>query len=623
MQKVHTADVEQSNMGLAVNSGSAGRLWLKLRVPAIVIVLMGAVITLGVGAWTVLDDWGKPVDEFVYYTVTRTDLPIVVTERGNLEAQIETEIRCKVENLTRDSSGNYGTQIIFIVPNGSAVKEGDLLVELDSSAIRERLDEQVLRHQKAQSALVQAIATYENQKLQNETALAEAELDVKLAKLDLEMYLDEEKGTYKLLVDDVKRDIDEANNLILEKQADLELKKIEYEGIRQLFDLGYRNQSDLDQARFSMMRAEDALASAVNSLESNMARQKKLIDYERQMEELRLRGRLETAQRNLDQVKNDNAAHLAKTEAAKIEAEAVEAKERERLEFYKIQMENCKIYAPHDGMVVYAREGRSNSTEIAEGVTVRQRQEILSLPNLNRMQVKTSIHEAVLDQVKPGLPATVKIDAFPDEIYYGVVYDVGVVPAYSGFWSSGIKTYDTIVRIDGEVTNLKPGMTAVVEIHVDRLKDVLTVPVQAVVQRNAENWCYVDRGNGPEKQVIQLGRSNDKFVEVKDGLSEGDRVVLNPMAILDQQNDGGGTISPEQGESEMPESVARSLQERHANDVAEQQKKMNGSTGAGGSTGMRRPPGEFKGGAAKGKVPRRPGSAPARGGGASGSGGGR
>ena len=55
---------------------------------------------------------GGDEETFVYYTVAKTDLPIVVTERGNLESQVETTIRCEVENVSVDRSGNSGTQII-------------------------------------------------------------------------------------------------------------------------------------------------------------------------------------------------------------------------------------------------------------------------------------------------------------------------------------------------------------------------------------------------------------------------------------------------------------------------------------------------------------------------------
>jgi hypothetical protein len=282
---------------------------------------------------------------------------------------------------------------------------------------------------------------------------------------------------------------------------------------------------------------------------------------------------------------------------------------------YAAQLENCEIYAPHAGMVVYAREGRSNSTEIDEGVIVRQRQRILTLPNLNKMQVKTNIHESVLDQVRAGLPATIRIDAFPDKIYYGVVHDVAVVPASSGWFSSGVKTYDTVVRIDGEVENLKPGMTAVVDMHVDRIKDVMTVPVQAVVQRDRENFCYVQTPQGAKKRTLELGRSNDKFVHIQDGIDVGEQVVLNPMSILEQFETGGGAIAPDSGAPEMPEGLARSLTENReaelsttADETAKQVGPQAPSESAAGLApgAGRRPPG------AAGRPPGAGGAGPPR-----------
>ncbi len=142
--------------------------------------IAASVVVLGLAVRSLVGR-GESQDVFVYYTVSKTDLPIVVTERGNLESQVETTIACKVENVGTDRSGNYGTQIIHIVPNGGAVEEGQLLVEFDSATIRDRLDEQVLAHQKAISARTQAVAKYNNQLIQNDTAYAEAELAIKLA----------------------------------------------------------------------------------------------------------------------------------------------------------------------------------------------------------------------------------------------------------------------------------------------------------------------------------------------------------------------------------------------------------------------------------------------------------
>ncbi len=253
------------------------------------------------------------------------------------------------------------------------------------------------------------------------------------------------------------------------------------------------------------------------------------------------------------QVKNDNDSLAEQALAAKNEAESTEVKEQERLERLKQQLVNCKIYAPHSGMAVYVRDRRGNS-EIAEGATVRERQDILTLPDLSSMQVRTQVHEAVLDQVRAGLPATVRVDAFPGSVYPAVIDKVAVVPSSDGWFSGSVKTYETIVKIEQEVENLKPGMTAVVDIHVDRIPNVFTVPVQAVVQIDRDNWCYVDSGRGVERRDIKIGRSNARFVHVEEGLAAGDRVVLNPMDVMDERERVGKEISPEAGVPEVPES---------------------------------------------------------------------
>jgi RND family efflux transporter MFP subunit len=186
-------------------------------------------------------------------------------------------------------------------------------------------------------------------------------------------------------------------------------------------------------------------------------------------------------------------------------------------------------------MVAYAvSRSRYYSVEIREGAPVRPQQKILELPNLAKMQVKTSVHESVLDQIKPGLRATIRVEPFPDRVYQGTVESVAVLPDRGSYWGSDTKVYETIVTLDDEVEQLKPGMTAVAEIHVDRLEDVLSVPVQAVVQIGRQTWCYVDNAGRVERRDIKLGRTNDKLVQILKGLDEGTRVVLNPMAIIDE-----------------------------------------------------------------------------------------
>lgn len=531
--------------GSAVD-GTDRRVAVKRRKAYAVFAGIGLIAALGLIGTAVMEGMGSSSQPLVRYTVARSDLPITVTERGNLESQQKTEIVCEVENIGYDRGGNSGTQIIFIVPNGKSVKKGDLLVELDSAPLREILDNQVIATEQARAEQIQAKAKFENQNDQNRTTLDEAALQVELAKLELKMYDDDEDGTFKIALQELELKVEEAKNQIVEAKAAMAMQTTDRTGIEQLYKLGYRGKGDLDQAVYKYLQAEDSLVRATNTLANAMSNVRKLKDYEHPMQKLTLEGKLNTANRALVQVQRDNESLLAQAEAAMIAANQTSEKEKEKLEKYQAQLEKCKIYAPHDGMVVYADESnrRWANTVIAEGAFVRERQKILTLPDLSRMQVKTAVHESVLDQVEPDMAVTVQIDAFPDRTYKGTVKSVAVLPDQGGWLSSDIKVYETIVIINEQVEQLKPGMTAVAEIHVDHLKDILKVPVQAIVQVGDENWCYVDTGGGVERRPVTLGRTNDKFVEIPKGLTEGDRVVLNPMDVVDHTEEASKKPSP-------------------------------------------------------------------------------
>lgn len=504
---------------------------------------------LGVAAlstgWSVWNRMSTPSDSLVFYAAARGNLAISLTERGNLESQQQTIIRCEVENLA--TNGN-GTQILTIVPNGKAVEAGELLVELDAAPLRERLDTQVLGHEKATAEHIQAKAKLDNQITQNDIRHKEAQLKVELAELDLAMYGDDKGGTYRIALGELNLKIEEAFNQIAESMAALELQRTERDGIELLYKLGYRGKGDRSQARYKYMQAEDNMARAANVHSNAKNNRKKLEDFERRMKMLELKGALDTAKGNLKQAIVDNESQLAQATATETAAERSLKKEKERLDKYRELLEKCKIKAPHAGMAVYFQEQdfRGGSSTIGEGALVRERQNILTLPNLNSMQVKTTVHESVLDQVKTDLPVTVKIDAFPDRAYRGRVKNVAVLPRQGNWLSSDIKVYETIVTIDESVEQLKPGMTAVVEIHVDVLKDVISVPVQSIVQVGSKIWCFVGvSGTGEvEKRPIKLGRSNDKFVEVLSGIDAGDQVVLNPMALVDEGGDADSEEEP-------------------------------------------------------------------------------
>lgn len=504
------------------------RVWI-----ALVIILAGG--AYGWSSYRRGNNFSNLASQAVWQTLERSNLDIVVLERGSLESQSNIDLVCEVEDVRKDNIN--GTTVLWMIPNGASVQEGDLVLELDSNPMQEALDEQVLYTENALAEKIQAEANLKNQVTMNTTAQAEAELLVKLAELELEMYIDKENGTQKLAVDANKRRIDDVNNEILSAQATMELRREEHRGIQSLFKLGYANRNEVRRIELTYLQAEGLFAAKLNQLQTELSTLKKMQVYEQRKELLGLEGKVATAKRSLEQVLRNNEARLAQVQALMRAKDESLKKEEERLARYRSQLEKCKVYAPQSGMVAYPN---NRSMEVREGVPVIFRQKLLSIPNLDAMQVETRIHESALDQVRPGLQVRVTVDAFPQKSYRGTVKSVAVLPEQNSWSGNDTKVYQTIINIDESVAGLKPGMTAVSEIMVQSIPDVLTVPIHAILEKDAKKFVLVrDDSNRLIPKQVELGEANDTRVQVISGVEEGESVAINAQdlatAVFDEK----------------------------------------------------------------------------------------
>ena len=210
--------------------------------------------------------------------------------------------------------------------------------------------------------------------------------------------------------------------------------------------------------------------------------------------------------------------------------------EKYKLADLELQIDAATIEAELPGLVVYggsdqgsSRYRGSSQEAIQEGATVRERQPILTIPDMREMAVVVDIHESAVQRVAVGQPATIAIDAFPDVSLAGEVIKVAVVAdSANSFMNPDLKVYPSSVRIHGSFDWLRPGMSAQVEILVDSLEDVVYVPVQSVSYYGDQQVVYVSRGGRVERRVIKVGTFSDSFIEVAEGLAEGEDVLLLP-----------------------------------------------------------------------------------------------
>jgi hypothetical protein len=148
--------------------------------------------------------------------------------------------------------------------------------------------------------------------------------------------------------------------------------------------------------------------------------------------------------------------------------------------------------------------------------------------------------------VRHGQPATIRVDAFPTKRLKGHTKTVATVASQPDWMSADVKLYQTYVSIDEQYPGLRPDMSAEVTVLTDMHREhVLAVPLQAVigsVDMGNKRKCFVMTEKGPKERMVTLGLSNDKMVEVTEGLEEGEEVILNPRLLMsDKEKAASGT----------------------------------------------------------------------------------
>ncbi|HTD68185.1 MAG TPA: efflux RND transporter periplasmic adaptor subunit, partial [Candidatus Limnocylindria bacterium] len=432
-------------------------------------IITGAGLLIATAAVFGFRKWSAPeVEENQFHKVKRGDMLISVVEGGALKAVKESIIRSEFEGISR---------IISIVPEGTYVKQGQVLVELDSSELKDRVNLQEVTYQNNDFAFIQAKENLSIQQSLVESQIKEAELRVLFAKSDLEKYIE----------GDAPQQINTATNAIIIRREQVQRAKDKLDWTQQLFKKGYASKSELEADGLSAVQAK----IAVDQAEEDLRLFKK---YDLPKSETRLKSAWEQAEMELVRLRQRTSNQIAQAEANLRTSQRSLELTHEKLKELKQQLENAKIKAPQDGLVVYASSsfGDRGQMLIEEGAQIRQRQEIIKLPDVSQMVVEIRVHESHVLQIRPGLDAYVTVDSIPDRRFKAKVTKVAVLPNSQDRWMNpNLKVYSTDVLIEEDLPDLKPGASARAEIIVTNLVDALSVPLQAVTTVKGKQVCYV------------------------------------------------------------------------------------------------------------------------------------
>jgi HlyD family secretion protein len=443
-------------------------------------VLVAALVVLGLGTRLLF----SPVDRALTVPVRRGTLTLRLTETGVLRP---------AQSITyRAPLAGRELEITFLAPEGLRVNEGDLILRLDTGEL--------------------------------EAELRRATQDLRQAQMDLQSSgIDRQEAAAAL--DSLEQGekslgLDEARVQLRVAEKKVERLRSEVESLKPLLAKGFITRDELDRSAFELEQAE---------AEVQLARKKAEIYVQRTYPHDRERARLTVAQKaaqelNVQQRVQEASARLAELHAA---------------------YERCTVYAERPGLIVYEEYLAANPRrKVRVGDRVTRSQGLITIPEVGHMVVESSIDEALVHKVRPGLPATVRLDAFPDLSLTGKVGRVGTVARAAFDRPFEDKRFDLVIDVDPAQADLRPEMTARVDVLLGELHDRLLVPVNAVFDHDGIVVAHVVRLWGVETRRLELGESSDLFVEVQSGLSAGERVALVEPAGAEAADGGPRAGTP-------------------------------------------------------------------------------
>jgi len=306
-------------------------------------------------------------------------------------------------------------------------------------------------------------------------------------------------------------------------------------------------QIEVEKARIASQQANLAgLDASLKQAERDLERQKGLLESK------------DIAQATFDQTQATFDELKSRYEAAKYTMESAQL----NLEVLKHNLEVA------DAGIEQAREALSHTiiTSPIDGVITRLEAEvgemvimgtmnnpgtvIMEVGDLSQMLLVAQVDEADVGKIKVGQKATVKVQAFPDDEFEGVIDTIALTHRIS---STATKFFRTEILLQGDVEKLYSGLTAHVDIETTKHENELYVPSQAVLGAAIDDLPMKIRENSPEVDTtktyaavvyryidgkavvtpVETGQSNLTHTIIKSGITEEDKIVVGPYKVLE------------------------------------------------------------------------------------------
>lgn len=467
------------------------------------------------------------------FTVAEGPLTIGITSSGSIQSKDKVTLKSELEG--------HNT-VIWVVEEGVNVKAGDLLVEFDAATLVDKRNEQEITAATTEGNLIISQEKLEVTKGDCDANLLEREVTLTLAKMALEKY---EKGDYPQQAREYETDI-----AIADEEMKRAAEKLEWS--QRLAKEGFLTRTELQA---------DELALRQKEIKLEMARTKMnvLTNYTVIQQRATHESDVRKATRALARTKWQNKSLIRQVETEIIQRTRERDRATNRLAELNFQISKSKIYAPTNGVILYAStvqiaRRRYWIRPLAVGETAVQRQELIYIPLDAGMIVELMVPEASLNKLETGMPANVRVDAFPDRIFHGRLTKIGILPdGQSASLNPDLKMYKCELECDFSDVVIRPGMSCDIELVKHAYDKVLYCPMQCVTRVNGAPCVYVQEGREWVARPVEVGLDNNRMIHLVSGVEKGDVIMMAPPV----------RESKDAGQKDAPPKTAKPADTRH------------------------------------------------------------
>jgi HlyD family secretion protein len=451
------------------------------------------------------------------FTVASGPLTINITGSGSVQSRDKAVLKSELE-------GN--NTVIWVIDEGVNVKTGDLLLEFDASALVDKRNEQEITVATTEGNLIIAQEKLEVTKGDCDANLLEREVAMSLAKMELEKY---NKGDFPQQA----REYD-ANIALADEEVKRAAEKLEWS--QRLAKEGFLTRTELQADELALRRKEIDLEMAQTKMSV-------LTNYTVFQQRATHESNLRKATRAVARTKWQNKSIIRQVETEIVQRTRERDRATNRLAELNFQISKSKIYAPTNGVVLYASTVAIARRKwwmrpLAVGETAVERQELIYIPLDTGMIVEMMVPEASLNKLEIGMPANVKVDAFPDKVFKGKLAKIGILPdGQSAQLNPDLKMYKCELECDFSDVVIRPGMSCDVELVKETYENAIYCPMQCVTRLEKHPVVYVQKGRDWEPRLVEIGLDNNRMIHIISGVEPGEVIMMAPPVKESQETE--------------------------------------------------------------------------------------